>query len=368
LKVANTGNTVSTSYVTVTNGAATVSVTDGQIAAGSSISTAIDVEKDVSGTWTAQDLTNDGNTDGNADTVTYTIGVLTQTDAVTLDTDGNTTYGSATADDSDAIAAKTTAAVRPGAVVTITGTSDMLFSNGGVYSFGSITLVADSSGEFDVSVYSNKVQKDTVVTVTSNGASATKKVTFTTGGADSGKSVSFAGTPVAAAPGSTFQVVMTLKDAYGNAVDATNTDVDVTYTGPGIVFGSLPSDTDANGQAKFAVLLGTNDSGTATITFGYDTNNDGDYTDTDEFNTSYTVTVGSVAKVNVGSFNGKLVVYANGYNGKKISWKVGGKWGTAVAASDTARFARVTPRKGVTVSVQIYVDGVLTLTKSVVTK
>ena len=399
LKVANTGNTVSTTYVTVTNGAATVSVTDGQIAAGSSISTAIDVEKDVSGTWTAQDLTNDGNTDGNADTVTYTIGVLTQTDAVTLDTDGNTTYGSATADDSDAIAAKatvaldtrssytavpayandvvisgrvahaTTAAVRPGAVVTISGPADLLFTNGGVYAFGSITLVADSSGEFDVSVYSNKVQKDTVVTVTSNGASATKKVTFTTGGADSGKSVSFAGTPARAAAGSTFQVTMTLLDAYGNAVDATNTDVDVTYTGPGIVFAALPSDTDANGQAKFAVLLGTNDKGTATVTFGYDTNNDGDYTDTDEFNTSYTITVGEgTGTVNVGSFSGKLVVYASGLVGKKISWKVGGKWGTGTATKTLSTFSRPTGGAGKTVSVEIYVDGVKTLTKSVVTK
>jgi hypothetical protein len=398
LKVANTGNTVNTSYVTVTNGAATVTVTDGQIAAGSSISTAIDVEKDVSGTWTAQDLTNDGNTDGNADTVTYTTGVLTQTDAVTLDTDASTTYGSATADDSDAIAAKktiavdtrssfvavpayandvvisgrvanaTTAAVRAGAVVTITGTSDMLFTNGGVYSFGSITLVTDSSGEFDVSVYSNKVQKDTVVTVSSNGASATRKVTFTTGGADTGASVSFAGTPAAALPGSTFQVVMTLLDEYGNAVDATNTDVDVTYTGPGIVFGTLPADTDANGQAKFAVLLGTNDKGTATITFSYDTNNDGDYVDTGEFTTAHTVTVGSVAKVNVASFNGKLVVYAAGLNGKRISWKVGGRWGKAVASSNYAVFNRPTPVAGATVSVDVYVDGVKTLTKSVVTR
>jgi hypothetical protein len=317
---------------------------------------------------------------------------------VTLDTDGSSTNGSATADDSDAIAAKktiavdtrssfvavpayandvvisgrvanaTTAAVRTGAVVTITGTSDMLFTNGGVYSFGSITLVTDSSGEFDVSVYSNKVQKDTVVTVSSNGASATKKVTFTSGGADTGASVSFAGTPAAALPGSTFQVVMTLLDEYGNAVDATNTDVDVTYTGPGIVFGTLPADTDANGQAKFAVLLGTNDKGTATITFSYDTNNDGDYVDTGEFTTAHTVTVGSVAKVNVASFNGKLVVYASGLNGKRISWKVGGRWGKAVASSNYAVFNRPTPVAGATVSVDVYVDGVKTLTKSVVTR
>jgi hypothetical protein len=73
--------------------------------------------------------------------------------------------------------------------------------------------------------------------------------------------------------------------------------------------------------------------------------------------------------VNVGSFNGKLVVYAQNLDGKRISWKVGGNWGKATAVGNTLnRFDRPTPRRGVTVSVQIYVDGVLTLTKSVLTR
>jgi hypothetical protein len=398
LKVANTGNTVNTSYVTVTGGAATVSVTDGQIAAGSSISTAIDVEKDVSGTWTAQDLTNDGNTDGAADTVTYTTGVLTQTDAVTLDTDADTTYGSATADDSDTIAAKTTvaqdtrssftavpayandvvisgrvahattAAVRTGAVVTITGTSDMLFTNGGAYSFGSITLVTDSSGEFDVSVYSNKVQKDTVVTVTSNGASATKKVTFVTAGADSGTKVSFTGTPASAAPGATFQVVATLQDAYNNTVDATAGDVKVTYSGPGIVFGTLPNDTDAAGQAKFAVLVGAADSGTATITFAYDTNADGDTSDTGEFSTSQTVSIAVVEPVaKIGSFSGRVAVRVENAKGSDVSVKIGKQWYKFVAKNNNY-LQSWKSRKGTSVAVSVYVDGELQNVQTITVK
>ena len=402
LKVANTGNTVSTTYTTVSAGRASVGVTDSQVGGGSSITTTITVEKDVAGVWTAQDLTNDGNTDGAADTVAYTIGVLDQTDAVTLDADGATVYGSGTADDSDAIAAKatvaqdtrtdytavpayandvvvtgrvahaTTAAVRAGAVVTVSGTADMLFTNGGHYSFGSITLVTDSSGEFDVSVYSNKVQTDTVVTVTSNGASATKKVSFTTAGADSGASVSFAGTPAYAAPGSTFQVVATLVDAYGNTVDATDKDVRVKYSGPGIVFGTLPTDTDANGQAKFAVLMGTNDTGTATITFEYDTNADGDVKDTGEFATTYTVTVGSApaadTKVNAGSFKGYVAIYAKGHEGKRLSAKVGKDW--VVVPALASNFVRVVEYTGAgyTISVRIYIDRVLVDTIVVTTK
>ena len=73
-------------------------------------------------------------------------------------------------------------------------------------------------------------------------------------------------------------------------------------------------------------------------------------------------------KVNVGSFNGKLVVYASGLNGSRISWKVGGNWGTGVATSNYSIFNRPTPRAGATVSVEVFVNGVKQLTKSVVTR
>ena len=76
----------------------------------------------------------------------------------------------------------------------------------------------------------------------------------------------------------------------------------------------------------------------------------------------------SLGKVNVGSFNGKLVVYAANLEGSRISWKVGGRWGRAIANSDFARFDRPTPRRGVQVTVQIFVDGELQLTKVVRTR
>jgi len=398
LLVENTGNTVSTSYATVSNGSASVSVTDGQIGAGSSISTGITVQKDVSGTWTAQTPTNTHS----SNKITYTIGVLDQTDEVKLDTNGNSTFGSGTADDADTISTKAVAAidtrvsnaavavagetavtvtgvvrhatssvVRPGARVTVTGTSDMLFANGGVYALGSITLVADANGEFSVDVYSNKAQEDTVVTVTSGAGSATKKVTFTVANNSGAKSWVITA-PASAKPGSTFMVKGKLVDAFGNGLDTASTDnssaakFSVTYTGPGIVFGSLPTETNASGEFSFAVLLGTNESGTATITASYDY--DGTSTTYTAAATSASVAVGTAAKVNVGSFNGKLVVYASGLSGKTISWKVGGKWGKAVASSNYAVFNRPTPRAGATVSVDIYVNGVKTLTKSVVTR
>jgi hypothetical protein len=105
----------------------------------------------------------------------------------------------------------------------------------------------------------------------------------------------------------------------------------------------------------------------------YDQNGDGDYVDAKDLNTTKTIVISasgtvSTGKVNVGSFNGKLVVYAAGLNGARISWKVGGVWGVGTATSNYAIFNRPTPRAGVTVSVDIYVNGVKTLTKSVLTR
>ena len=401
LLVENSGNTVSTYYAAVSGGSASVSVTDGQIGAGSSISTGVTVQKDVDGVWTTQAVTNTAS--GNK--ITYTIGVLTQTDTVTLDTDNTSTYGSATADDSDAIAAKATvamdtrtsnatvpvytndvvvtgnvansltAAARAGALVTISGASDLLFSSNGVYAFGSLTLATDSSGEFDVSVYSNKAQANTVVTVTSNGASATRKISFTAVAATAGTSLVITA-PASAMPGSTFQVVATLTDDYGNPVAvSTTTDVSVTYTGPGIVFGALPNTFDVNGQLKFAVLLGTNDQGIGSISVSYDQASDNDFTGTAagdlDLVVTKTLTVGAVAsatKVNVGSFKGYVALYAKGYKGKKMSAIVAGKWiVVASLATDFERVVRYTGA-GYDIVTTIYIDGVSVQSFNVTTK
>ena len=75
------------------------------------------------------------------------------------------------------------------------------------------------------------------------------------------------------------------------------------------------------------------------------------------------------ARVNVGSFNGKLVVYALGLDQSRITWKVGGIWGQDFAKGNTLnRFDRLTPRRGATVTVDIFVDGKRQLTKTVLTR
>ena len=261
-----------------------------------------------------------------ADTATVkTISTQTTTKpGVLLAADGSTSYGmdgSETADLSDAVAAKalverdtrTSFVAQPayansvvvtgkvlnsgtkvglgGAVVTVSGPSNVLFVNGSVETRGSITFVAnETSGEFDVTLYSTTAQTDSVITVTSMGVSKTTKVSFTGIGVGEGTSLVVT-TPAAVKPASTFQVKAKLADAYGNGVNAGATAIKVTYTGPGIVFGTLPTTTDANGELQFAVLLGSNDTGTITVTVSYDQNGDLDYVDTKDLVTTATTVI-----------------------------------------------------------------------------
>jgi adhesin/invasin len=271
------------------------------------------------------------------------------------------------------------AAAVPNALVTISAPGLLLNYTGDdskeYYAVGSITVPAANDGTFVVTAWSNKSGKHTV-TVTSNGVSATLVLDkFDAPATTTGTSLVITA-PAAVPAGSTVIATALLTDKYGNPVATTANadgggDFSMTYSGPGLAVTASADATDADGGAKVAYFLGSNDTGTITITAKYDKNGDEDYADTGDLTVTKTIYIGSApvaAKVNVGSFNGKLVVYANGHNGKRISWKVGGRWGSAVADSNTDRFSRPTPRKGVTVSVQIYVDGVLTLTKSVVTK
>jgi hypothetical protein len=256
-------------------------------------------------------------------------------------------------------------------VVTVSGPSSILFVNGTVEKRGTITMVSDTNGEFAVEMFSTTAQTDSVITVVANGVSKTVKVTFT--GIGVGEGVSLVVTsPANVMPASTFQVKAKLSDAFGNGVVASAGRVKVTYTGAGIVFGALPTSTDANGELMFSVLLGANDTGNVVVTVSYDQNGDSDYVDAKDLNTTSTTTIGAAVadtKVNVGTFSGKLVVYALNAAGSEVSYKIAGKWVTQVVTSDLLqRYDRVVGATGATIKVDIYVDGVLKLAKSVVTK
>ena len=256
-------------------------------------------------------------------------------------------------------------------VVTISGASNILFSDGAVDKRGSITVISDGSGQFSVKLYSTTAQTDTVITATANGVSATSKVSFSGQGIGEGTVLTVT-TPAAVQPASTFQVKAKLADVYGNGVAAAT--VKVTYSGSGIVFGTLPTTTDANGEIAFSVLLGSNDSASPVVTVSYDQNADGDYLDAKDLVTTSTTVINasgvaaSAEKVNVGSFKGYVALYAKGYKGKKMSAIVAGKWiVVASLATDFERVVRYTGA-GYDIVTTIYIDGVSVQSFNVTTK
>lgn len=74
--------------------------------------------------------------------------------------------------------------------------------------------------------------------------------------------------------------------------------------------------------------------------------------------------------LNVGTFNGKIVVYAKGYKGSTLSWKIAGKWQKVTVTKDFQAFDRLTSAIGLTVKIDLFLNGVTpaAFSKTVVTK
>jgi len=132
----------------------------------------------------------------------------------------------------------------------------------------------------------------------------------------------------------------------------------------GIVYDLLPTQTDSTGGFMFSVLLGSNDTGSVSVTVSYDQNGDADYVDAKDLVVAATTAitasgeVASASKVNVGSFKGFVALYAKGYEGQKMSAIVAGKWIVVESlASDFERVVRFTGA-GCTITTKIYIDGV----------
>ena len=267
---------------------------------------------------------------------------------------------------------KGTSASLEGAVVTLSGPNNVLFTNGAVASRGSINVLTNSSGEFAVETRSTVAQEDTEITVSSLGGSATVDITFT--GLGLGEATELVvNAPSNVSPAGTFQVTGALTDDFGNGV-ASET-IKVTYLGPGITFGDLPTATDADGNFRFSVLLGANDTEPITVTVSYDQNSDGDYTDAKDLVTTKTITVGEAPvtqKVNAGSFKGYVAVYARGYEGQRLSAKIGKDWVIVdpIVNNEGANLHRTTDftGAGVDIAVRIYIDRVLIDTINLTTK
>ena len=74
------------------------------------------------------------------------------------------------------------------------------------------------------------------------------------------------------------------------------------------------------------------------------------------------------SKVNAGSFNGYVAVYAKGHKGKTLSWKIAGKWFKTTITSDYQVFQRRTAAVGLDVNVHLYINSEKQTTKTVRTR
>ena len=250
----------------------------------------------------------------------------------------------------------------------------VLFVSGTVYSVGSITVQTSATGGFgNVLAYSNTAGK-TTITATAGAASKTLEVTFVAAGLTTGATLTITA-PDNVLPGSTLAISALLVDKWGNPVAATATEgFKYSYAGPGIQVGTAPVAYGADGVAKLGYLLGSNDSGTITVTFSYDGDNDATTT-ADNLAVTKTITIGSAA---VSSWtknlnDGTVKMYAKNIVGAgKVQFMLNGEeiaWVRATSAADsklrTANGASYLVRtvdlvEGQKNVLEIYVDGVRT--------
>jgi trimeric autotransporter adhesin len=316
---------------------------------------------------------------------------------------------------------------QPGAVVTVAIPGALLWDPvSNVLAQDSVTTVANDLGFFTVGAMVQRLNtKGAVITVTSDGKSATSLLKSYFGDSDGngdldrqsfddGTNVKFSlNLPANMVKNVTYSVTATLTDVWGNPIQTVYSEdeyedsgdrvpaVTIEASGSLTVNGvqSITRNANSSGEITFFLRSVTDVAGPANVTLSlpdelvYRTGDgsavaemeDLDSPLEDNVNTSWdeslwsnTISVdldvldaapAQTGKVNVGSFNGKLVVYAAGLDGAKISWKVAGKWGVANAVGNNLnRFDRPVGASGVNVIVEIYVNGVKQLTKTVLTR
>jgi hypothetical protein len=386
-KVATSGNTVSENYYDAPAGTASVTVADAKIGSSNVSVVVTPQKKNDSGTW--EDSTANSALPA---AVTYTLIPTAQTNgAVTVPAAQSASPSTATLVAGDTrtsqaaitavsaapitidgvVSDATTGVVKPGALVTVSGPSTMLFTNDTVAAFGSISFYADATtGAYSVDVTSNVSQKESVVTVTSLGGSKTVKVTFTAAAETAGSAISFVA-PKIAKTGRTLSMTVKLVDKFGNAVNGGDTasggsQIELSYEGPGFVVSDLSAVTElgTDGEYTVRVLLGSDEAGKGTLSLKYDPSGD-DLTSTDVISSSVDVLVGVSATVAAGKKSASTTVKnASGLTIKVVS---GSKSVTKVATSDSYKVSLTKLTAGKK-TVKVYVNNVLVTSKSVSVK
>jgi len=366
----NYATTVST--IAVSGGKASFAFTPESATATGSATIQADGYRSVGGVFLTTDMTDDSN---------ITVNVSSVANSFTTGLAGSYSSSISYFPSTLSWVTVTAKAANTGSAVTVTGTGVVFKDAAGNTASGTMTVRVDASQNYTFYATSEKVGTYTM-TLTTGATSTTSLLIVDQPGSDEGVTITWDTTAITA--GTTKIVTGKLVDANGNAVytdnvgkvdtDKTTASIVVTYTGTaGIVVGTLPTETDANGEFKVSVLTSALDSGTFTLTAVY--SKDGSVTAVaDKITSVQSITVGANAaavadqKVNAGSFKGYVAIYAKGYRGHRLSAKVGNDW--VVVESLASNFERIVEYTGAgyTIAVRIYIDRVLVDTITVTTK
>jgi hypothetical protein len=262
-----------------------------------------------------------------------------------------------------------------GSSVVVTGTG-LIFrdSSGNTFSDG-ITVRGGTLGAYSFDV-SGMLAGSYTLRMSTGTATTTSLLIVDPPAANSGKSITWDTTSITA--GKTAIVTGKVVDMNGNGVDTTygagTPVIVVTFAGTaGIPVGSMPTETDADGNFRVSVLTSANDRGSLVLTAAY-LKSGANTPAAQQISSVNSITVGpatasasSDQKITVGSFKGFVAIYTLGYTGQKLSAKVAGKW---LVKDDLSRFERVVRNTGAgyTIKVDLYIDGAFVRSETVTTK
>jgi hypothetical protein len=244
---------------------------------------------------------------------------------------------------------------------------------------GSATLTLRPNGQTLSLKFAGGKTGTATVTFTNGSATTTSQVVFDAAPSDKGTAIAWDTTAIES--GKTRVVTGTLTDANGNPVDTTRAgetagdsgtaSLVVEWSGTGgIVVGTLPTETDANGKFRVSVLTSATDQGSLTITATY--NPQGASTATAKKVTSVqvvNVTPAVAPEVNavIGTFNGRWAVRVENAKGSVVSVKAGSRWVKFTSLNNNYLFSMKSV-KGRTLAVSVWVDGELQNSQTITIK
>jgi hypothetical protein len=263
------------------------------------------------------------------------------------------------------------------AYVVITGSSVVVSGTGlifkddvlGLTASDRITLPGDSAARVKFYVTARKAGTYTL-TLTAGTATTTSLIVVSDAQDNAGSAMAFDISSMES--GRAAIVTGTLTDLNGNAVDTTlgGASIALSVTGTGATYvGSLNTETNAEGKFQVALLSGTNQTGTITITAVYSPTSGAAAADKVTKVHTVSVVAPTAPEVNavIGSFNGRWAVRVENAKGSVVSVKAGNRWVKFSALNNNYLFSRKSV-VGRTIAVSVWVDGELQNSQTITIK